>query len=118
MTESNNPKSLLCFALCIDEFIVTIRFYYSVREKELHFGKSWNYSPLKENEMIISTSLADSTNTHIGDQLTLSINISKILSEVDESRLDLLVNNRDVNFTKLFLYSFFPQIEWILFITI
>lgn len=101
MTDSYFDKNLLCFALCIDEFIICISSYYSIREKELHFGKSWNYAPLRENEVIISTSLADSANTHIGDPITLSINISRILSEIDSSQLNMIVSSYNVNLTQM-----------------
>ena len=61
--------------------------YYSIHEKEIGFGKSWKYPPLNENEVIISSSLASSTNTQIGESLLLTMNLSKYFSNSNLTHL-------------------------------
>ena len=60
----------------------------SVHEKEIHFGRSWDYSPLGENEVIISSSLADAMDISVGDVIQVDVNISQLIATVPDSSLE------------------------------
>ena len=78
---SKSPhESLLCFIIAIDEYNYP-RLFISIREKEMNFGKSWDYPALKPEETIISSSLADANNVRIGDLLTIKVNLSRYIQE-------------------------------------
>lgn len=59
----------------------------SVREKEIGLGRSWDFSPLGEDDVILSTSLADAMNAEIGNSINLRVNISQYLSTVSDEGL-------------------------------
>ena len=60
----------------------------SVYEKEINFGRSWDYPPLGENEVIISSSLADAMDIRVGDSIQVDVNISQLIADVPDSRLE------------------------------
>ena len=60
----------------------------SVHEKEINFGRSWDYPPLGENEVIISSSLADAMDINIGDIIQVDVNISQWIATVPDSSLE------------------------------
>ena len=60
----------------------------SVYEKEINFGRSWDYPPLGENEVIISSPLADAMDIRVGDSIQVDVNISQLIADVPDSRLE------------------------------
>ena len=59
----------------------------SIHEKEIGLGQSWKYPPLGENDVILSTSLADAMNAHLGDSILLRINISQYISMIPDETI-------------------------------
>lgn len=60
----------------------------SVHEQSIHLGRAWKFPPLQDNEVILSTSLADAMELRVGDALSLRVNISQFLATIPDDQLD------------------------------
>ena len=49
----------------------------SQKEKEMGFGRLWDYPVLNRTSTIISSSLADALHLSVGDTLHISVNLSR-----------------------------------------
>ena len=75
-------SDVYCYLLALDEYTLSDSSIFSVHEQSIHLGRAWDYPPLQDSEVILSTSLADAMELHVGDTLSLRVNVSQYLATI------------------------------------
>lgn len=81
-------SDVYCYLLALDECVLSNSSISSVHEQSIHLGRAWDYPPLQDSEVILSTSLADAMELHVGDTLSLRVNVSQYLAAIPDDQLD------------------------------
>ena len=63
-------SDVYCYLLALDECALFGPSISSVHEQSIHLGRAWDYPPLQDSEVILSTSLADAMELQVGDTLS------------------------------------------------
>ena len=64
-------SDVYCYLLALDEYTLSDSYIFSVHEQSIHLGRAWDYPPLQDSEVILSTSLADAMELHVGDLIVI-----------------------------------------------
>lgn len=81
-------SDVYCYLLALDEYTLSDSSIFSVHEQSIHLGRAWDYPPLQDSEVILSTSLADAMELHVGDTLSLRVNVSQYLATIPDDQLE------------------------------